>query len=103
MFPTVLGLAGAEWPSSRVAGKDRSAAILSGAVDGEQYVFAENHDVPCAHYTAMARSKTHKLVLYLGGREGPGPFYELYDLRGNPQAPARGVQGNPGEIVSQSS
>lgn len=84
MFPTVLGLVGAKWPAGRTAGRDRSAGILAGDVKGEEFVFSENHDIPQAAYTAMARSRTQKLVLYLGGKEGMTPAYEFYDLAADP-------------------
>ncbi len=83
MFPTVLGLVGAKAPW-RKAGRDRSAELLSGQVKGEEFVFSENHDVPDALYTAMSRSKTQKLILYLGGKEGTASTYEFYDLQTDP-------------------
>lgn len=84
MFPTALGLAGGEWRRWNLAGKDRSAGLLAGAVAGEEYVFSENHDVPYCFYTAMARSRTGKLVLYLDRDESREPVYEYYDLAADP-------------------
>ncbi len=84
MFPTVLGLVGGEYSRARTAGRDRSADLLRGEVAGEPYVFSENHDCPMCTYTAMARSREGKLILYLGGAEGVGPHYEYYDLASDP-------------------
>lgn len=84
MFPTVLGLVGANWPARRVAGRDHSAEMRVGTATGADFVFAENYELRGAVYTAMARSRTRKLVLYLGGDEGMTPTYEFYDLEKDP-------------------
>lgn len=83
-FPTVLGLIGADGAARGVAGRDRSAGLLAGTPEGGAFVFSENHDIPAFAWSAMARSRAGKLIVWVDkGKEAP-LTYEYYDLAADP-------------------
>ncbi len=86
MLPTALGLAGADWTSRMVPGKDRSAELLQGDVQGEEFVFSEHwrNFGKLGEYTAMARSDRYKLIVVLDVEPDRPLFYEFYDLENDP-------------------
>jgi len=86
MFPTVLGLAGAKWDQTHVAGRDLSRGIMTGRVKTAKFVFSENRDNigPTAAYMAMLRSAHYKLIAVLSEDPAAPIFWEFYDLEKDP-------------------
>lgn len=86
MFPTVLGLAGVTHEVTDIDGVDRSEELTSGEIAGSPYVFSECWATigPGAAYTAMARSRTHKLIAFVDEDPSRETVWEFYDLEADP-------------------